>query len=553
MPSINTYMTRARAGFAVAAASATIISSLLVAALLFLYVPIECDGTWYSYPAFAWSQGGDPSENIPGANRPSPPPERPVASFGWEMRSNLTVLITRFWFDLFTPSWISLKVLGALQVLLVVVLASMSVWLLTADRVAALLAASLVLSDSRVLAAGLSDARPDLFISAFALGLLITVWAALERRNAFALAGAIFLSLLLPTLHLTAANAIAFFLALLGFLQLGNRHRAGAGRRLGLTLLFAGLLVGAFFVKQPILDLVIPTQVALSAETEYRHNVHDELSKTIHNGLQAKASMEWLRWKTYFYWANIAHFFFIVAGVVAAVLLWRRRVGLQAATWAIALTAAFTAAALSMFAVDSHVMVQHAIVLAVLGYIGSTVAIAVSNDVGIWDRSSAGVFIAILLGLTALLKAGHSYDLYHQYVRQQISNPAEQAALRGSIQAAGDVTIVGPAEIWPFLSNRRQPLMLIDDIHALYRNSDQQFRLDVPRADLGAVNYLVVNKRYYSSWHFDKAVVEWRAQGLIMQLSEVGDCNRTVECLQIYKFLPAALQIEAPRVWSARQ
>ncbi len=528
--------------------SATTIASLLVAAVLFLYVPIECDGTWYSYPAFAWSQGGDPSENIPGTKRPSPPPERPVARFAWENRSNLTVLITRFWFDLYTPSWASLKVLGALQVLLIVALAGVSVWLLTANRVAALLAASLVLSDSRVLAAGLSDARPDLFISAFALGLLIMVWGAVERRNAFALGGAIFLALLLPTLHVTAANAIAFFLALLGVLELGNRRAAGATRRLGLTLLFAGLLVGAFFAKQPFLDLVIPTRVPLGAEAEYRHNPHDELAKIIHHGLQAKASMEWLRWKWYFFPANVAHFLFIVAGVVAAVSLWRRRVALAAATWAIALTVAFAAAALSMFAFDSHLIVQHAIVLAVLGYIGSAVAIAVANDVGIWSRARTDVFMAILLGLIALLKAGHSYKLYDQYVRQQISNPAEQAALRGAIQAAGDVTIVGPAEIWPFLSGRRQPLMLIDDLHALYRDRDQQFRLDVDRADLGAVNYLVLNKRYYSNWHFDKAVVEWRAQGLIKQLSEVGDCNRTVECLQIYKLLPTAWQIEAPRV-----
>lgn len=540
-------MTRATAVFAVAAASATIISSLLVAAVLFLYVPIECDGTWYSYPAFAWSQSGDPSENIPGTKRPSPPPERPVASFGWEMRSNLTVLITRFWFDLYRPSWISLKVLGALQVLLIIALASISVWLLTGDRVAALLVGSLVLSDSRVLAAGLSDARPDLFILAFALGLLITVWGAIERRNALALAGAIFLSLLLPTLHLTAANAIAFFLALLGLLQLTNRHRADASRRLGLTLLFAGLLIGAFFASQPLLDRVIPTQVPLSAEIEYRHNVHDELSKIIHNGVQAKASMEWGRWKSYFDRANLTHFFFIVTGMFAAVLLWRRRVSLPAATWAIALNVAFAAAALSMFAFDSHDMVQHAIVLAVLGYIGSAVAIAVSNDVGVWSRANASVSIAILLGLTALLKAGHSYKLYHQYVLPQISNPAEQAALRSAIQAAGDVTIIGPADIWPFLSNRHQPLMLVDDVHALYRDSDRRFRLDVDYAYLGAVNYLVLNKRYYSIRHFDKAVVEWRAQGLIKQLSEVGDCDRTVECLQIYKFLPTTWQIVAPR------
>jgi hypothetical protein len=540
-------MTGAIARFIVAAASATIISSLLLAAVLFLYVPIECDGTWYSYPAFAWSQGGDPSENIPGTKRPSPPPERPVAKFGWENRSNLTVLITRFWFDLYTPSWISLKILGALQVLLIVALSSISVWLLTEDWVAALLIASLVLSDSRVLAAGLSDARPDLFILAFALALLIAVWGAVERRKAFALGAAILLSLLLPTLHVTAANAIAFFLALLGLLELGNHHRAGASRRLGLTLLFAALLIGAFFAKQPLLDLLIPTRVPLSAQAEYRQSPHEELVKIIHHGLQAKVSMEWLRWSRYFFPANIAHFLFIVAGAAAAVLLWRRRVPLPAATWAIALTVAFAAAALSMFAFDSHLIVQHAIVLAVLGYVGSAVAVAVTNDVGIWSRARTGVLIAILLGLIALLKAGNSYNLYREYVRQRISNPAEQAALSGAIPTAGDVTILGPAEIWPFLSNRRQPLMLIDDIHALYRDNDGQFRLDVDRADLSAVNYLVLNKRYYSTWHFDEAVVAWRAQGLIKQLSEVGDCNRTVECLQIYWVVPTAWQIEAPR------
>jgi hypothetical protein len=522
------------------------LSSLVLAAFFLVYVPIGADGGWYSYPAYAWSQGGDPSENIPGTAWPSPLPERPVAKFGWENRSNLTVLLTKDWFDLYSPSWLSLKIFGALQVLLIAALAALAVQMITSDRIAAFFAACLVLSDSRILAAGLSDARPDLFIAAFALGLLATLWAAFERRNTGALIGAIALALLLPMLHVTAANAISFLLVLLGLLALAHRHDRDAARWMGLTMLFAALLLGAFFGKQPLLDLWIPTHVSTGAETAYRHNMLHELGTIIEGGVLAKLRMEWLRWTQYFFTANTAHFLLVLAGMVAAVGLWRRRVRQPGAVWAIALTVALPAAVISMFAFDSHTMVQHAIVLAALGYVACVVAIAAARSAGIWSSARTAEVFGVLLGMIVLVKLGNAYKLYGEYVRQHVSNAAEVAALRGAIPATGDVKIIGPTELWPLLSDRRQSVTLVDNDRAVFRDNHHDYRLDADRDYIGA-SYLVLNKEYYSTWFFNEAAAAWTRQGLIRQVAEVGDCNRAVQCLQIYAFVPGAHQIEVGR------
>lgn len=147
-------------------------ASALLVALTFLNVPMPNDGAWYAYPGYAWSQGGDPSENIPGITRPSPPPARPFAAFGWENRSNLTVLFTAAWFRFLPASWRSLKALGIVQPFLLTAGVGLCVLRITRDRSLAFAAACVTSADARVIAEAAADARPDLPIAIAAVFLL---------------------------------------------------------------------------------------------------------------------------------------------------------------------------------------------------------------------------------------------------------------------------------------------------------------------------------------------------------------------------------------------
>ena len=50
--------------------------------------------------------------------------------------------------------------------------------------------------------------------------------------------------------------------------------------------------------------------------------------------------------------------------------------------------------------------------------------------------------------------------------------------------------------------------------------------------------YLVVNKELFTTWQWDRMTADWLNQHLIVKVSELGDCNKTVQCLRIYAFVP---------------
>jgi hypothetical protein len=511
-------------------------ASLALAVLLFVCVPVGQDGTWYSYPGYAWSQGGDPSENIPLVMRQNPPPQREVAKFGWENRGNLIVALTRAWFGVFSPSWVTLKEFGIVQLVALAFLAAAVARNLTGDWTLTIFSACIVLSDARILEQALASARPDLFISVFSVALLWLLLIGRGSGNSKAWIGVVILAVCLPMLHSTAANAIALLVAFLGLLALADRLYFESSRLMVWGAISTALLLIVYFGKQPILDVLIPTHVPLDFELPYRHDMVQELKRIVHAGLAAKVSMELNRWRDYFFFGNVAQFLTITTGVISAVILFKRRRQNPAYTSALALFIAFLCAVGSLFLFDSHPMVPHALVLAVFGYLGSASLLGAANQgglIGPRQMKIGCVTILVVAGAVNLLHAGR---LYRDYWLPNVTNAAEQAALLRALPATGDVRVIGPTEIWPYLAQRRQPLILIDDDRARFSRIGGNRPEEVDPNYAGA-GYVVVNKELFATWQWDRMIDGWINQHLIVKISELGDCTRTVECLRIYAFV----------------
>lgn len=535
MSTVSPRIVAVTGGISLAAAS-------VLALMFFYFVPFGSDGGWYAYPGYAWAHGGDPSENIPGVARPTPPPDRPFVKFSWENRSNLTVLFTRAWFAVAPSSWSSLKAFGVLQLIVLTVLIGVAAKQVTNHNALALLAALMVASDSRVIAEACADARPDLFIAIFAAALLIAVMAALESAKRMPYVVAAAFALALSMLHVTSANSIAFVVGFLGCYLVLGRHRPDATRRQLIASLIALLLISGFFLKQHILDILIGTHVPQSLEMDYRHDLVVELKAIFDRGFLGKSMMEATRWRQYFFTADTAHFIFLLFGIAIALRVAfatppASRRGLPRdvkVIQALSLMVGFVAAVGSISIFDSHTMTQHAMVIAVLGYLASVAVLGVAAQASMISRTRLAQICCVVLGVGAALNIAHSYSLYRQYGAFGVSNPAAEAVILGALPKEGDVKIIGPTEIWPYLADRKQPLLLFDNERGVFRHHGWVF--DIDRYPYFAdASYLIVNKAYFESDGWGIGIQQWTRQGLIVKLAEVGDCRLATECYQIYR------------------
>jgi hypothetical protein len=509
-------------------------ASVILAIAYFVYVPLRGDGAWYLYPSYAMSQGGDPSENIPGADRSDPPPNRMVTIFPWENRSNLTVLINSAWFKIVAPSWQSIRAFGAVQLLVLIALIGFATKLLTRNLTLSLFSMCLVAADARVIQEALSDARPELMIAICAVTILAFLVKAFDTSMGRYFVGAGIFAAALPLLHSTAVMAISFILFFVATFILLSRN---SGRAVSLVPVAAIMLifVTVFFLRQSILDVIIPTRVPEALEISYRHNLVQELSKIVHAGFGAKLGMEFNRWSEYFFIGNSGHFIFFVATLAIAGISFARRKGDIQTDLAFSLIGGFFGAVVTMLCLDSHRMNEHALVVSVLGYLACVAVLGMATRNRVLSDSRAYTLCLAVLLLACALNAGHSYKIYSNYGAFNVSNSSIQKAILSVIPANGDVEVIGPTEIWPYLTPRKQPLLLIDDYRLIF--SRFQAPIDVEtNDDFSKAQYLIIDKDYFTTYSWSAGLSMLRAKGLIATVRKLGDCDRASDCFEMYKF-----------------
>lgn len=506
---------------------AAVAASLLVAVIQHIYVPISPDGGWYTYPAYAWAVGGDPSENVPGADI-SAASERLTTTFVWENRSNLIVPLTGLWFRLVPASYWSLSYFGFLQWVLLASLAGAVVWIATRDRMMSLAAAVITLSDSRLINEVISDARPDVPVALTAMALLAALAAMLQKRTPINTMMVLALAAALPLVHVTSANSIALLMGFIGLWIIGH-WRDEADRT---TLVWAGLaavmMAALFLLRQPLMDVLVPTTVPVEIEKAGQHSLLDKLKENFNFGLVLKLKMEWERWSTQFNPLNLAQLAFVLAGATLGLKAFLRGGASFATRFGLAVLAALGASAIFMFAVNPHHTPGHALVLAVLGYAGAAVALNGARESFSAGAVQLAAYCTGLLLLAAALKLVHSGYTYLSYARHGISNVAIESALDETVPKDGAVKLLGASELWPYLARRRQRIHIIDPN-----------RMFIPKGPASGsyrgVRLLLVNEDHMS-WGWAEAIERWQSEGLITPVRSVGTCGITKRCLAIYAF-----------------
>ena len=517
--------------FAVASVAA-IAAALSLSITYFIDVPMRMDGAWYAYPGYALSQGGDPSENIPGFALPGSIPERLVAKFQWELRSNLMVPITAAWFKIFGPSWVSLRLLGGVQMVALVCLVGVVVWRLTDDRALSVFAACMTMTDSSVISAAFSDARPDLPIAVVSVGLLALLVEARKTGSIAAALGSLVLACLLPLMHTTAAIAIAFFVALsVGIRLLARQEPEAQWVGSSLPSILPALMILCFLLRQPILDILIPTAAPEGVEAAVRIDLIQKLRGIAEAGFGAKVSMEWSRWMSYFFYNNAAHVVLLVCGCIAAPSLLKNRRSDQSGKIGLSLIVACAFAAMVVFVVDPHRADSHILVLAVMVCIASTVILSAARKRSALTSSQLAVICTSILAGATILKIGHSYSIFSRIVVPGTTNAAFEASLLSAIPVGRDVRIVGPVEVWPFLTARKQRITLLDTDRSVAPT-------DRTGSDFQGAEFLIVNEDHIG-YGWDAAISAWSREDSIRKVFEVGNCGVTARCLAMYSLVPA--------------
>jgi hypothetical protein len=513
-------------------AGALALAALALATIYFFVTPITNDGGWYAYPSYAISVGGDPSENLPGVALPPPDVPRVVAKFGWENRSSLIVPVLADWFAFVTPDWQGLKQFGIAMILVVLLLAAFACWRMTRHRLLTLVAVGLIASDSTLLATGLRDARPDVCVTAAALALLLALLNARARPTHVNFAVAALVAVLLPLVHVTAANAVVLFMAFCAACFVLEEQ--GPGRVLARTWLavIAVLLAAAFFLRQFALDVLVPTVLPLDAELPYRHSLVERLHLILKNGALHKLALESERWGEYFVVGNAANLLLLAAGVVAGAMLVRHRLFDRASRGAIALMFSVLASFAFTVALDPHPTRGHALIVGIIGLIAAAATLARAQAAGLLPLPRLRWFATALLAIALGMKAYHSFHTVQRFAAPGISNRSLAQLLDATLPADRPLRIIGPTELWPYLVHRPQHLVIVDDDRS-------KMGRDVVRGEFQGAEFLVINEEYVQYGWLD-VVAQLGARGRLERVAALGDCRRSADCIEIYRIVGAA-------------
>lgn len=506
-----------------------VLAALVLGCTYFSNVLLLQDGGWYTYPSYAVLMGGDPSENIPGYVIQNAHPGVTV-KFIWENRTNLFVWHQWLGLSALGTTWADIRIYGGLQWLMLAGLAACIVGGLTRALAPAMVMGALVLADSVLIGASLSNARPDVIHALIALALFGTLeW--MSRSGSFLpFFLALVLAATLSLMHVTAAIAIA----LLGFYIaafIWTRWRSGQlfGMIDAYFVVVGLVLCLTYLVRADILNVLVPTHVSASIEREGQHSLLAKLRGNFGDGAYAKFLMEQARWQGYFVIKNLTHLILLIVG--GGILLLPVRPAAQVSILARRMGLAVVGATVFQLMTDPHGTPAHLIVIMVFAYM------AVVLRLWEWMQETPGRmlwvtnFVSILLVATAVMKVGQSYKIHQAYAGIGFTNHDVEVSLDNllkTVDPAADITLRGPAELWPYLPmSRPGHLTILDfDRTKVARSVDEAFR--------DGVSFLVINEDYWGSG-WAPVIREWLQQGQIQPVANFGDCGQTVACLAIYR------------------
>lgn len=426
---------------------------------------INTDGGWYSYPAYAMTQGRDPDENL------LPPDQLSLAApgvrslFQWDNRGFLLTRIQWAWFEIAGEGASSIRIFGLLQWIGLAALIGLAVYRGSGNTWASGAAAMAALSDSKLIHESLADLRPDIPLALTAVASLLFLILHIRRRSAASLAAAAVLLALLPLIHTTGVLPAAMLLTCLAVLALiPDAGRLSRSRLLAAALIAGGVLA-VFLLRQPILDALIPSKVPLALQVSGRHDLPVLLEHVAHRGLGWKVVKEAHRWSGYFAGANLAQLFFLAGGLLLLLRgAWQRRLTSKEQ---LCLAVGWIVGVLVLTLTDPHFTPTHMIPLIALGYVMAGVGWAMPLAEPSSSRAGGRAMVAlcVLSALAFGLKAAEAGSEIYRGTHQHVGGAEVRALLARAFPATGVTWAVGPTSIWLYAPQGGTPVILDERSH----------------------------------------------------------------------------------------
>jgi len=425
---------------------------------------INTDGGWYSYPAYAMSQGRDPDENL------LPPDELSLATpgvrslFQWDNRGFLLTRIQWAWFETAGEGVWSIRIFGLLQWIGLAVLIGLAVYRSGGNAWASGAAAIAALSDSKLIHESLADLRPDIPLAVTAVASLLFLILYIRRRSAVSLGACAVLLALLPLIHTTGVLPAAMLLSCLAtFAFIPDDGRFSRSHMLAAALIAGGVLA-VFLLRQPILDVLIPSRVPVTLQVSGRHDLPVLLEQVAHRGVGWKVMKEAHRWSGYFAGANFAHLLFLAGGLL--LLLWRAWQRRLTSKEQLCLAVGWVVGVLVLTFTDPHFTPTHMIPLIALGYVMAGVGWAMplcepdAPRAAARAHARAMMALCVLAALAFALKAAEAASEIYRGTRQHVGGAEVRALLAKAFPATGVTWTVGPTSIWLYAPHGGTPVIL---------------------------------------------------------------------------------------------
>ena len=491
-------------------AGLAIVSAIALVVIHFVYTPLQVDGAWYGYPAYALAHDRDPAENLAAPESLESQAGTKI-SFGFETR-HLRVLPMAAWFSAFGSSIWSAKVYSVLELLL---LLSGFAYALAASRMTPWVAGLVwlfAISDIVPLTLGSTDLRPDLAIAFLALTLAAVTVFHRGPFSVYRIVLAAVLSFALVGTHLTSAIAFSILGGTMVIDVVTNRRGREFQRLAAYAVTLAVGLLGLIF-NRFVYETTIPSAVE-RPEGVYSPDVLPSFD------LVATLTKELRRWQDYFFDANLAVMVgLLLAIVLAALLLFGRHRGSRRHEMLLPLCTGVLCGVATLGLFNPHITSSHAMTVVLFAFVLLGIVIDQLRAPGrAWiPLSLCGLVVAASLAKIALSGkilllgrgAGLSNAAVAELVQSALGDPAVDIA-------------IGPAKLWAYTDPDKNVLILDIRANELARFADLAPRVDriFIDADYASFRFLENFERY-----FPELTVTLDA--------EVGDTG-SIDFLQVY-------------------
>lgn len=463
-----------------ASVAACFLAAFGLCVVFWTYVPINVDGGWYAYPALAMSQGRDPGENQAPIERLLNEKSGIKAHFEWDTRRSLLVLPMAAWFSAAGHDLVASRAYAIVEyATLLILFYVLAIRLSARNRILSLAATALLATDIKLVNAGLADLRPDMALAILTFVILLVFESDLKHWTVLKLVAAIVAALALPLAHLTAPIVLGFITV---FCVVRSYYAPNVNRIVFAMSIFLCMAL-AFLFRSPMLDILVPTNV----DETYHFNLDERVAGILDKGLLAKMEIELVRWADYFLVSNAVHAIVIIAALLFAVrAIILRRVDRRSPLFAFAIAIPFPIATVFLF--DSYARADHIIPLVSLLMLLPVLVCPLAFERAGTPVGSRGAIIAVLLACAGL-KIFHAGALAHRFEDLQMSNEGIRQALATVTGRRTHTLIHGPVEIWPYLPEDANVLIVDERNKLVARTADEWLAFDVVVLNADVVGY----------------------------------------------------------------